>query len=115
MRAKSIVMRFIKTLWAALFPKPEYPASDRDVIALIRSELENRHMISDISPADLSFGYLRRDGREQMVVFSYVCGSCFVVRMDNTVHVVQKPRCRLTCLWIVTIRWKTVLIAGESS
>ena len=28
---------------------------------------------------------------EQMVVFSYVCGSCFVVRMDNTVHVVQKP------------------------
>ena len=76
LRAKSIVMRFIKTLWAALFPKPEYPASDRDVIALIRSELENRHMISDISPADLSFGYLRRDGREQMVVFSYVCGSC---------------------------------------
>jgi|GEM_PF-765656 hypothetical protein len=91
LRAKSIVMRFIKTLWAALFPKPEYPASDRDVIALIRSELENRHMISDISPADLSFGYLRRDGREQMVVFSYVGGSCFVVRMDNTVHVVQKP------------------------
>ena len=26
-----------------------------------------------------------------MVVFSYVGGSCFVVRMDNTVHVVQKP------------------------
>ena len=30
LRAKPIVMRFIKTLWAALFPKPEYPASDID-------------------------------------------------------------------------------------
>lgn len=90
LHAKSIFMRFIKTLWAALFPKPEYPVSDREVIALIRSELENRHMISDISPEDLSFGYLRRNGHEHLVVFSCMCDCCFVVRMDNTVHVVQK-------------------------
>ena len=81
LRAKSIVMRFIKTLWAALFPKPEYPASDRDVIALIRSELENRHMISDISPLSAA-GRSGTDGCFQLCMRQLFCrangqyGSC---------------------------------------
>lgn len=71
MRLKFIIMN-LKKLWQVLFPKPSYPADDREVIALMQSELQKQNIQIDISVKDLSFGYWVEHGKSKLVVFCNV-------------------------------------------
>lgn len=68
MRLKFIIMN-LKKLWQVLFPKPSYPTDDREVIALMQSELQKQNIQIDISPKDLSFGYWVERGKSNVVIF----------------------------------------------
>lgn len=83
-------MKILKLLWDVLFPKPDYPCSDREIIALIRSELENRHLPFDVSAEQLKFGYVRQNRDEEMVVFCQAGNLYPVVFMNKTAQFWEK-------------------------
>ena len=82
----------LKKLWQVLFPKPSYPTSDAEVIALMQSELQKQNIQIDISPKDLSFGYWVEQGKSNVVVvynvFHHVGTKRLLLKMDKKLMLV---------------------------
>lgn len=91
MRLKFIIMN-LKKLWQVLFPKPSYPTSDAEVIALMQSALQKQNIQIDISPKDLSFGYWVEQGKSNVVVvynvFHHVGTKRLLLKMDKKLMLV---------------------------
>ena len=90
--------------------KPHYPSNDREIIALMQSELQKQNIQRDISVKDLSLGYLLEKGKNYVVVVCSIGEQLLLLGMDRRMMLISSNDSGLTRLPIdLTVDWDHLL------